>query len=118
MHSGGVAAIAFSGGDGQLLSSLDLAQSPLLALWDWRRGELLASARAGRSRVLGLAFNPVTGALVSYGAGMLRFWSADGAKLKSRRELFEESGGAMELPSAASVRGLLDRWRVHALWHC
>ena len=61
VHSGGVAAIAFSGGDGQLLASLDLAQSPLLALWDWRRGELLASARAGRSRVLGLAFNPVTG---------------------------------------------------------
>ena len=35
-----------------------------------------------------MAFNPISGALVSHGNGGLRFWSADGATLKSRRGLF------------------------------
>ena len=84
-HAGGVAALAFSTTDeGGLLASCDITVSPLVALWDWRKGQLLGSARAGRRRVLGLAFSP-SGLLVSYGAGSLRFWTADRTKLTSRR---------------------------------
>ena len=110
-HSGGVGALAFSTtADGALLASCDLAPSPLVALWDWRKGELLASARAGRQRVLGLAFSP-KGALLSFGPGSLRFWTADGSKLTSRRGLYNgalaEGGGgrraaARRAPSCAS----------------
>ena len=47
-HAVGVSCLAFGGGDGSLLASVDLAGAPLLCLWDWRRGELLASACVGR----------------------------------------------------------------------
>ena len=63
--SAGVSCLTFGGGDGSLLASVNLAASPLLALWDWRRGQLLASACVGRQRVLALAFNPASCALVS-----------------------------------------------------
>ena len=82
-HSVGVSSLAFSA-DGQYLASCDLAQLPLIALWGWRRGTLLASSRAGRRRIIGLSFI-AGGALVSYGSGTLRFWVADGSKLTSRR---------------------------------
>lgn len=86
-HSAGVAAVAFSGVDGELLASVDLAHAPLLALWDWRRGTLLASARVGRQRVLGVAFAPNGGALVTFARRQVRFWSLDGGRLASRRAL-------------------------------
>ena len=105
-HSGGVSALAFSpANEGALLASCDLAPSPLIALWDWRKGVLLASARAGAGRVLGLAFSP-RGALVSHGHGALRFWSADGAKLVSRRGLF---GGALTDDGGAPSRSSASR---------
>ena len=98
-HSGGICALAFSS-DGQYLASCDNAPSPLIALWDWRRGTLVASARTGRQRVLGLAFSP-RGLLVSYGAGPLRFWSADGTRLISRRGVY----GGMFADGTSASRG-------------
>ena len=47
-HAVGVCCLAFGGGDGSLLASVDLTGAPMLCLWDWRRGELLASACVGR----------------------------------------------------------------------
>jgi WD40 repeat protein len=86
-HSAGVAALAFSGADGELLASVDMAHAPLLVLWDWRRGTLVASARVGRQRVLGVAFAPNGGALVTFARRQVRFWSLDGGRLTSRRAL-------------------------------
>ena len=104
-HSVGVSCLAFGGGDGSLLASVDLAASPLLCLWDWRRGQLLASACVGRQRVLSLAFNPATGALMSSARRQLRFWSCEAGRLVSRRALFGEGAAHNVLSAAFSQSG-------------
>lgn len=83
-HASPVSALAFHP-EGSLLASVDSGASPLLCLWDWAGAQLLCSARAGRQRVLGLAFHPTSGALVSFGQGELRFWSHENRLLRSRR---------------------------------
>ena len=104
-HSAGVSCLAFGGGDGSLLASVDVAPSPLLALWDWRRGQLVASAYVGRQRVLSLAFNPASGALVSCARRQLRFWSCEQGRLRSRRALFGEGAAHTVLCVAFSPSG-------------
>ena len=84
-HSGGLAAVAFSPSDGDLVASVDLAASPLLALWNWRRGEPWRPRAPAASASSGWPSRRT--ALITHGVGSLRYWTAEGARLTSRRGL-------------------------------
>lgn len=82
-------------------------------------GQLLASARGDRNKVLDMAYSPDDSMLVTVGVKHVRFWSFAGCTLQSKKGLFGAVGGRQTVLCVAFLRsnpvtgqldGTLCRW--------
>ncbi|PAA85883.1 hypothetical protein BOX15_Mlig016715g1 [Macrostomum lignano] len=87
-HERGVCAVAFSG-DGRKLASVGLDDNHCIVVWDWRKGERLATTRAHKDRLFVIRWNPHDpNKLITVGVRLIRFWTVAGAGLTSSRGTF------------------------------
>ena len=70
-HAAGVTALSFSP-SGERLASLGADSS--LSLWDWKRGDILASCSAHSEPLFALAWSPVEPALATVGVRCVKLW--------------------------------------------
>eukprot|EP00163_Fabomonas_tropica_P029151 TRINITY_DN615_c0_g1_i1.p1 TRINITY_DN615_c0_g1~~TRINITY_DN615_c0_g1_i1.p1 ORF type:complete len:1806 (-),score=610.31 TRINITY_DN615_c0_g1_i1:143-5560(-) len=88
-HTRAVVALAFSEHDGgKLLASVGADDDHTIAVYDWRKGHLRASAKGHSDKVLTVAFNPVDGSLVSGGVKHITHWSVVGNQLDKHKSVF------------------------------
>ncbi|KAK9834537.1 hypothetical protein WJX74_003954 [Apatococcus lobatus] len=87
----------------------------MLTIWDWQQGEPLLQSKSTGQEVWRIAFCPFTeGALVTGGAGHIRFWmmarTFTGLKLRGQAGRFgaldaSDTAGFAELPSRKVISG-------------
>ena len=98
LHERGVRALAFSP-DGRMLASVGMDDAHTVGVYDWAKGELLASARGDRSDILACAFSPSGTRLATVGKRHIKFWSHDGGALVGRRGVYGKKGAVCTLLS-------------------
>lgn len=91
-HTRGVCSIHFSP-DGRKLASVGLDNDHSLAIWDWRRGELLASAKGHQDKVFSIKYDLSSNEkLVTVGIKHIKFWHHVGGGLTNKRGIFGNVG--------------------------
>ncbi|XP_032820802.2 echinoderm microtubule-associated protein-like 6 isoform X1 [Petromyzon marinus] len=84
-HRRGVCAVEFSA-DGKRLVSVGLDDAHTIVVWEWKRGEKIASARGHKEKIFVARFNPHNAEkLVTVGIHHIKFWQVTGGGLTSRR---------------------------------
>uniref|UniRef100_UPI00358E5FDC echinoderm microtubule-associated protein-like 5 isoform X4 n=1 Tax=Myxine glutinosa TaxID=7769 RepID=UPI00358E5FDC len=84
-HHHGVCALAFSA-DGKRLVSVGVSNENLVVMWEWKRGEKIASARGHRDKIFFVQVNPHNAdRLLTVGVKHIRFWQVTGGGLTWRR---------------------------------
>ncbi|XP_071162130.1 echinoderm microtubule-associated protein-like 6 [Mytilus edulis] len=84
-HQRGVCAVDFSG-DGKKLASVGLDDNHLIVVWDWRKGEKLASTRGHKDKIFVIKWNPSDNTkLVTVGVKHIKFWTQTGGGFTSVR---------------------------------
>ncbi|KAJ8246474.1 hypothetical protein GJAV_G00268220 [Gymnothorax javanicus] len=87
-HQRGVCALEFTA-DGKRLISIGIDDSHMIMIWDWKKGERLATTRGHRDRLFMVKSNPFrTDKLVTVGVKHIRFWQHTGGGLTHRRGVF------------------------------
>uniref|UniRef100_A0A3B3TPX9 EMAP like 6 n=1 Tax=Poecilia latipinna TaxID=48699 RepID=A0A3B3TPX9_9TELE len=91
-HQRGVCALDFSA-DGKTLVSVGVDDEHSIVVWDWKRGEKLATARGQKDKIFVVKCNPVMmDRLVTVGIKHIRFWQHAGGGLTFRRGAFRSVG--------------------------
>ncbi|KAM4599415.1 echinoderm microtubule-associated protein-like 6 isoform 3-T3 [Fundulus diaphanus] len=91
-HQRGVCALDFSA-DGKTLVSVGVDEGHSMVVWDWKRGEKLATARGHKEKIFVVRTNPmVMDRLVTVGIKHIRFWQHAGGGLTFRRGAFRSVG--------------------------
>ncbi|XP_072293600.1 echinoderm microtubule-associated protein-like 6 isoform X2 [Eucyclogobius newberryi] len=91
-HQRGVCALDFSA-EGKTLVSVALDEGHSLVIWDWKRGEKLATARGHKDKIFVVKCNPLLmDKLVTVGIKHIRFWQHTGGGLTYRRGAFRSVG--------------------------
>lgn len=66
-------------GDGVKLASIALDDQHSLLVWDWKRGQKLASTRVSGDKIFGVKWNRIdNNQLVTIGVRHIRFWTQTG----------------------------------------
>ncbi|KAK3093757.1 hypothetical protein FSP39_019782 [Pinctada imbricata] len=87
-HQRGVCAVDFSG-DGKKLASVGLDDNHCIVVWDWRKGEQLATTRGHKDKIFVIKWNPFEQSkLVTVGAKHIKFWTQTGGGFTSVRGTF------------------------------
>ncbi|XP_068597059.1 echinoderm microtubule-associated protein-like 6 [Brachionichthys hirsutus] len=87
-HQRGVCALDFSG-DGRSLVSVGVDDGHSVVVWDWKRGEKLATARGHKDKIFVVRCHPlVMDKLVTVGIKHIQFWQHAGGSLTFRRGVF------------------------------
>ncbi|PWA20112.1 hypothetical protein CCH79_00017699, partial [Gambusia affinis] len=91
-HQRGVCALDFSA-DGKTLVSVGVDDEHSIVVWDWKRGEKLATARGQKDKIFVVKCNPVMmDRLVTVGIKHIWFWQHAGGGLTFRRGAFRSVG--------------------------
>ena len=66
-------------GDGKKLASVGLDDDHCIVVWNWYRGEKLASTRGHKDKIFVITWNPlVMDQLVTVGVKHIKFWTQTG----------------------------------------
>ncbi|XP_072121311.1 echinoderm microtubule-associated protein-like 6 isoform X4 [Mobula birostris] len=91
-HQRGVCALDFSS-DGKSLVSIGLDDNHTIVVWDWKRGERLATSRGHKDKIFVVKCNPQhVDKLVTVGIKHIKFWQHAGGGLTSKRGVFGNMG--------------------------
>ncbi|KAM4730013.1 echinoderm microtubule-associated protein-like 6 isoform 3-T3 [Anableps anableps] len=91
-HQRGVCALDFSV-DGKSLVSVGVDDGHSIVVWDWKRGEKLATARGHKEKIFVVKCNPMLmDKLVTVGIKHIKFWQHAGGGLTFRRGAFRSVG--------------------------
>nr|XP_020441832.1 echinoderm microtubule-associated protein-like 6 isoform X2 [Monopterus albus] len=91
-HQRGVCALDFSA-DGKSLVSVGVDDAHSIVVWDWKRGEKLATARGHKEKIFVVKCNPMLmDRLVTVGIKHIKFWQHAGGGLTFRRGVFRSVG--------------------------
>lgn len=87
-HFRGVCALSFSS-DGKKLASVGLDDNHSICVWDWKKGEKLATTRGHKDKIFCIKWNPYdSDKLLTIGIKHIKFWSQAGGGFTSHRGLF------------------------------
>ncbi|XP_067091821.1 echinoderm microtubule-associated protein-like 6 [Osmerus mordax] len=99
-HQRGVCALDFSA-DGKTLVSVGIDEYHSIVVWDWKKGEKLATGRGHKDKLFVVKCNPILmDKLVTVGMKHIKFWQHAGGGLTFRRGVFGNLG---KLESMMSV---------------
>uniref|UniRef100_A0A8C6S538 EMAP like 6 n=1 Tax=Neogobius melanostomus TaxID=47308 RepID=A0A8C6S538_9GOBI len=91
-HQRGVCAMDFSA-DGKTLVSVGVDDGHSIVIWDWKRGEKLATARGHKDKIFVVKCNPLLmDKLVTVGIKHIKFWQHTGGGLTFQRGAFRSVG--------------------------
>uniref|UniRef100_H3AR31 EMAP like 6 n=1 Tax=Latimeria chalumnae TaxID=7897 RepID=H3AR31_LATCH len=91
-HQRGVCALDFSA-DGKGLVSIGLDDNHTIVVWDWKKGEKLATTRGHKDKIFVVKCNPHhVDKLVTVGMKHIKFWQQAGGGLTSKRGTFGNIG--------------------------
>ena len=77
-HQRGVCACDFSP-DGKRLATIGLDDNHCIVVWDWKKGEKLATTRGHKDKIFVIKWNPhEVNKLVTVGVKHIKFWSQAG----------------------------------------
>lgn len=66
-------------GDGKKLASVGLDDNHIICVWDWRKGEKLATTRGHKDKIFCIKWNPHgSEKLVTVGVKHIKFWNQVG----------------------------------------
>ncbi len=66
-------------GDGRRLASVGLDDDHCVVVWDWKRGEKLATTRGHKDKIFLLCWNPhLPDQMVTVGIKHIKFWTQTG----------------------------------------
>ena len=70
-------------GDGKKLASVGLDNDHCIVVWDWKKGDKLATTRGHKDKIFLISWNPHTTAdqLVTVGVEHIKFWTQTGGNL-------------------------------------
>eukprot|EP00794_Sanderia_malayensis_P020047 gene20047-22014_t len=91
-HERGVCAVDFSP-DGRKLASVGLDDNHCIVVWDWRKGEKLATTRGHKDKIFEINWDPnIADQLVTVGMKHIKFWTQTGGGFTSKRGTFGKEG--------------------------
>ncbi|CAK8677759.1 unnamed protein product [Clavelina lepadiformis] len=91
-HQRGVTAVDFSD-DGKKLASIGLDNDHSMAIWDWKRGQKLATTKTHQDKVFVVRFNSSDpDKLVTVGVRHIKFWQHVGGGCTAHRGTFGDVG--------------------------
>ena len=68
-------------GDGKKLASVGIDDNHIIVVWDWKKGEKLATTRGHKDKIFSIKWNPHGNEkLVTVGAKHIKFWNQVGNK--------------------------------------
>ena len=71
--------VILSVGDGKKLTSVGLDDDHCIVVWDWKKGEKLASTRGHKDNIFLLMWNPnAADQMVTVGVKHIKFWTQTG----------------------------------------
>ena len=80
-------------GDGKKLASVGLDNDHCIVVWDWKKGEKLATTRGHKDKIFMIVWNPHTSdQLVTVGVKHIKFWTQTGGGFTSKRGIFGKAG--------------------------
>ncbi len=92
-HERGICSLSFSS-DGKKLASVGLDDNHCICVWDWKKGEKLATTRGNKEKIFCCKWNPhLTDKLVTVGVKHIKFWNQVGAGFTSNRGIFGKLSG-------------------------
>ncbi|GFN97686.1 echinoderm microtubule-associated protein-like 6 [Plakobranchus ocellatus] len=84
-HQRGICALDFSA-DGKKLASVGLDDNHSIVVWDWKKGEKLATTRGHKDKIFVIKWNPLDHTkLVTVGVKHIKFWTQTGGGFTSNR---------------------------------
>ncbi|KAL5463172.1 hypothetical protein EMCRGX_G032049 [Ephydatia muelleri] len=87
-HSRGVCAVDFSA-DGKKLASVGLDDDHCIVVWNWSKGEKLATTRGHKDKIFMIKWDPHSqDQLVTVGVKHIKFWTQAGGGFTSKRGIF------------------------------
>ncbi len=91
-HERGVACVAFST-DGKRLATVGLDNDHSIVVWNWKKGEKLATTRGHKDKIFMISWDPFSAdKLVTVGVKHLKFWCMVGGGFTSKRGVFGKKG--------------------------
>ncbi|XP_048842779.1 echinoderm microtubule-associated protein-like 6 isoform X2 [Brienomyrus brachyistius] len=103
-HQRGVCALDFTA-DGKNLVSVGIDDNHTIVIWDWKKGEKLASTRGHKEKLFVVKCNPFRmDKLVTVGMKHIKFWSHAGGGLTCKRGLFGNLGKLETMMSVCYAR--------------
>ncbi|CAF1543885.1 unnamed protein product, partial [Adineta ricciae] len=92
-HYRGVCAIGFSK-DGKRLATVGLDDYKTIVIWEWKKGEKLASQRGHNDKIFCLRWNPnAENQFVTVGVKHIKFWNHAGGGMTSKQGVFGKASG-------------------------
>ena len=124
-HERGVCAVDFSR-DGRRLASVGVDNEHCIAVWDWSKGTLLATARGHKDKVFVIGWSlSQPDSLVTGGVRHIKFWKIAGSGFTSKRGIFGKKGKSDSMLCIAftedgdtlsgACNGQAYRWRGNTL---
>jgi microtubule-associated protein-like 6 len=100
-HERGICSLGFSS-DGKKLASVGLDDNHSICVWDWKKGEKLASTRGNKEKIFCCKWNPhAADKIVTVGVKHIKFWNQVGAGFTSNRGLFGKLSGVENMTCVA-----------------
>ncbi|RDD40098.1 Echinoderm microtubule-associated protein-like 6 [Trichoplax sp. H2] len=91
-HSRGVCTVDFSD-DGKKLASVGLDDNHTIVVWEWKKGEKIATTRGHKDKIFSIKWNPHShDQVVTVGAKHIKFWTQTGGGFTSKRGTFGQAG--------------------------
>ncbi|UJR29986.1 hypothetical protein I4U23_017533 [Adineta vaga] len=92
-HFRGVCALGFSK-NGKRLATVGLDDYRTIVIWEWKKGEKLASQRGHNDKIFCLRWNPHDDdRFVTVGVKHIKFWTQAGGGMTSKQGVFGKIGG-------------------------
>ena len=92
-HYRGISSLNFSS-DGKKLASVGLDDNHCICVWDWRKGEKLATTRGHKDKIFCIKWNPhFQEKIVTVGVKHIKFWDQVGGGFTSNRGIFGNLSG-------------------------
>jgi microtubule-associated protein-like 6 len=125
-HERGICSISFSK-DGRKLASVGLDDNHSICVWDWKKGEKLATTRGNKEKIFCIKWNPhIDDNLVTVGVKHIKFWKQVGGGFTSNRGIFGKLsqvenmlcitfGKTPELCYTGGGNGSIYVWKEHNL---
>ncbi|CAF3456731.1 unnamed protein product [Rotaria socialis] len=92
-HYRGICALGFSN-NGKRLASVGLDDYRTIVIWNWKKGEKLASQRGHNDKIFCLRWNPhADDQFVTVGVKHIKFWTQAGGGMTSKQGVFGKLAG-------------------------